>query len=87
MNDLFTLEFNEDQQMFHHNYGKSKHNTHGWFTVTDFCSDRESRIFEAYVNRIKKKKLTKYYVLRSFQEISGFISNLIEYNLSINESN
>ena len=85
MEDLFRLEFNENQQCFHHAYPqqKTEPNTHGWVTITDNCSDDEFDIFEAYVSRIKKEKLTLKYVLKSFSELKGFYSNLLEYGMII----
>jgi len=85
MEKLFRLEFNEKQQHFHHAYPLqyTKPNTHGWHTITDFCSDDEWYIFEAYVNRTKKRKLTLSYVLKSFFELQGFYSNLHEYKMQI----
>lgn len=85
MEQLFSLEFNEKQQMFHHRYPHQKHqpNTNGWYTITDFCSDDEWHIFEAFVNREKKRELTLEYVLKSFNELKGFYSNLLEYKMSI----
>ena len=85
MEKLFRLEFNEKQQAFHHAYPhqNKEPDTFGWHTVTDFCSDDEFHIFEAYVNRTKKRKLTLEYVLKSFSELKGFYSNLLEYKMSI----
>jgi len=86
MEQLFRLEYNEKQQAFHHAYPHQtwvRENTHGWYTITDFCSDEEFHIFEAYVNRVKKRKKSLEYVLKSFSELKGFMNNLSEYNLSI----
>lgn len=94
MEDLFRLEFNEKQQVFHHRYPhqtRVKENTFGWYTITEYCSDDEFHIFEAYINRDvphkrkmqKKPKLTLKYVLKSFLELKSFMKNLSEYNLSI----
>ena len=88
MEDLFRVEFNEKQQCFHHAYPhqKTEPNTHGWVTITENCSDDEFHIFEAYVNRIKKKKLTLEYVLKSFLELKGFYDNLLEYKMIIRKA-
>ena len=83
---LYRLEFNEEQQVFHMEmlspYAKEA-NTHGWFTITEYCSDIEFNIFEAYVNKTKHERLTKEFLLRCITEIAGFMNNLSEYNLVI----
>lgn len=83
----YRLEFNEKQQGFHleneHKDFMAKENTHGWITITDHCTDNEFHILEAYVNRIKKRKLTNEYVLMCLSEVKGFIKNLAEYGLQI----
>ena len=94
MEKLFRLEFNEKQQMFHHHYPHQTHvkeHSFGWHTITEYCSDEEFHIFEAYVNRdiphrrsmSKKPRLTLEYVLKSFLELKSFMRNLDEYKISI----
>jgi hypothetical protein len=91
MENLFRLEFNEKQQKFYHGYRNIKENTTGWCIITEYCSEDEFHIFEAYVNRVvphhrkfaKKEKLTLEYVLKSFIELNSFLDNLLEYNLQI----
>lgn len=83
MNDLFILEFNEDQQGFHHNYYKRPENTFGWITICEHCSDLESIVFESFLNRTKEKTFTKEHVVKSFNECKQFINNLTEYNIMI----
>jgi hypothetical protein len=90
MESLFRLEFNEKQQAFQHGYPHIK-NTKGWHIITEYCSEDEFHIFEAYVNRVvphhrkfaKKERLTLEYVLKSFIELNSFLDNLLEYNLQI----
>ena len=82
----FRLEFNEKQQAFHHAYPHQKHtipNTHGWVTIADYCTDDEFLIFECYLERIPKKKLTTEYVMQSMAEIKSFTNNLIKSNFGI----
>lgn len=83
----YRLEFNEKQQCFHlENEGKkcmAAENTHGWITITDHCTDDEFHILEAYVNRIKKRKLTNEYIFMCLSEVKGFVKNLAEYGLQI----
>ena len=83
MESVYRLEFNEKQQHFHLDRGTHDTNTHGWFTVFENCTDREFKIYEAFVNRVQKKKLTKEYLLKCAIEVKGFTSNLLEYNLII----
>ncbi len=85
MAQLYRLEFNEQQQKFHLNNYIHEENTHGWFTIFEYCTDLELRIYEAYVKRIKKKKLTKTYLLRCADEVKSFMSNLTEYKLNISK--
>ena len=83
MEITYRLEFNEQQQMFHLDSTMATENTHGWFTVYENCTDTEFRIYESFVNRGSQKRLTKEYILKSANELKVFISNLLEYNLSI----
>ena len=83
METTYRLEFNQNQQHFHLDRGNAEPNTHGWITITDHCTDYEFRIYESFVNRVKKKKITNEYALRCLTEIKGFISNLMEYGLTI----
>ena len=77
----FRLEYNEKQQLFHHNYTRIE-NTNDWFTVYEECTDIHFEIFESYVNRIPKTKLTKDYLVNSVTELQGFLDNLSQYKLS-----
>ena len=83
METTYRLEFNEKQQHFHLDNYTHDADMHGWFTITEHCSDMEFHRFEAYVNRTKVDKLTKEYLLKSLSEIKGFINNLMEYKLAI----
>jgi hypothetical protein len=80
---LYRLEFNETQQSFHLDNYTHDPDTHGWFTIADHCTDIEFWIFEAFVNRTQKQKLTREYLTRSLTELKGFLKNLSEYNLAI----
>jgi len=82
---LFRLEFNEKQQNFHLDNGTHKENTYGWVTITEYCTDLEFKILESYVNRIKKNKLSVFYVKKSLKELDQFMSNLMEYNITIDK--
>ena len=85
MAQLYRLEFNEQQQKFHLDFDSHEENTHGCFTIFEYCTDLEFRIYGAYVNRIKKEKLTKTYLLRCADEVKSFMSNLTEYKLNISK--
>ncbi len=83
MEQTYRLEFNEKQQHFHLDNYTHEPNTFGWVTLTEHCTDKEFKIFEAFINRNKSKRLTKEYVLRSFTELKGFYKNLLEYGIEI----
>lgn len=80
----YRVEFNENKQHFHLSYSRNHtENTNGYVTIIDKAADTQWRIFESFVNRTKRKKLTKEYVLNCVQEVEGFINNLSEYGLTI----
>ena len=82
MEILYRLEFSEEQQLFHlANKSTSTPNTHGWITINDNCSDVEFRIFESFVNRVKKNKLTNEFVKQQLVELNGFYNNISEYRI------
>ena len=88
MENLFRLEFNEKQQMFHHAHQNDvvEPNTFGWHTIAENCSYDENLIFKAFLYRKKKKKLTLDYVLTSFSELQSFWSNLSKYEMTIKKA-
>jgi hypothetical protein len=83
----FALEYNEEQQCFHHNYGQHPTEKNEWFTIFENCTDLEFQVYEAFVNRVPKKKITKDYLLKCAVEIKGFMSNLLEYGLVVSKIN
>jgi hypothetical protein len=86
MEKTYRLEFNEKQQNFHLDNFTHEEETHGWFTIFEHCTDLEFKIYESYVNRVPKKKLTKAYLLKCAIEVKGFMNNLLEYRLIVNHS-
>ena len=84
----FRLEFNEKQQNFHHSYPHQKRepNTHGWVTIAEFCTDDEFFIFETFINRKRKKKISTDYVLKSFSELKTFWNDLIKNGFGITKT-
>ena len=82
----YRLEFSEEQQQFHLGDCNHEPEPYGWFTIIDNCSDIEFKIFESYVNRIEKEKLTRAYLLGCLAEIEGLIKNLKDYNIIISQS-
>jgi len=86
MERIFRLEFNEQQQVFHKDDYTHEQNTYGWFTIFEFCTNLEFVIYKSYVNRIKKDKLTKNYLLQCAVEVKSFMINLLEYNISISQN-
>lgn len=87
MEQTYRLEFNEKQQQFHLNSGIQEPETHGWFTIAEHCTEIEFKVFEAYVNRIPQKKLTKEYLLKCLAEVTKFTLNLLEYKLAAKANN
>jgi hypothetical protein len=83
MERTFRLEFNEKKQKFHLDNYTHEENTNGFVTIIESCTDLEYRIFESYINKVKKRKLTVEYLLKCRHEIVGFINNLLEYNINI----
>lgn len=79
----FRLEFNEERQRFHLDLFRNKENTNGFVTIVGKCTDVEFWIYESFVNRVPKDKLTKEYVLECVIEVNGFLKNLNEYGLVI----
>jgi len=86
MEKTYRLEFNEKQQNFHLDNFAHEEGTHGWFTIFEHCTDIEFKVYEAFVNRIQNKKLTKEYLLKCAIEVKGFTNNLLEYGLVIGRS-
>jgi hypothetical protein len=81
------LEFNEQQQAFHLDYGRNDEDTFGWETIKKNHSDFEDLIFMSYVNRQGQKKHTTKQLRQSVIEIENFIENLAIYNLEITKKN
>ena len=61
--ETITLEFNENQQQFHHNDGSHELNTQGWVTIMENCTDEIGVNFTEYVEKLNgDKKLTLAFV-------------------------
>jgi hypothetical protein len=86
MKMTYRLEFNIKQQRFHLDRGTHKPNTYGWFTIFENCTDLEFQVYEAFVNRVPKRKHTKEYLLKCATEVKGFMNNLLEYGLIVGRS-
>jgi len=82
-NTLYRLEFNEEKQQFHLDRFRHEENTHGWRTISDYCTDLEFKVFEAFINRKRKNKFTVEYLLKSKSELIRFWDILLEYHLDI----
>ncbi|MDB4789584.1 hypothetical protein OAG47_01700 [Verrucomicrobiales bacterium] len=86
MEKKYRLEFNEAQQSFHLDNYTHTEGKHGWFTIFEYCTDLEFKVYESFVNRkLEKKKLTKEYLLKCAGEVKRFWDNLEEYKVEINE--
>lgn len=85
MFEFFRLEFNEEQQCFHHSYPHQNRepNTNGWFTVSAKCTDIEFKYFESFINRFGSQKFTKQLLIELKSEFEGFKHNLSEYGLHL----
>jgi hypothetical protein len=79
----YRLEFNEKKQQFHLDNFTHEENTHGWETIIGSCTDVEYKVLESYINRVKKRKITKAYLDKCIQELTTFSENLINYKLMI----
>jgi len=79
----YRIEFNEEQQKFHLDNGTGKLNSHGWFTVMDEATNKQFHVFESFVNRTNKSRLTRDYLLNCVTEFGGFLKNLNEYGYKI----
>ena len=82
----YRLEFNEAQQGFHLDNYTHEEGMHGWFTIFEHCTDIEFKVYESFVNRVHKKRLTKEYLLKCATEVKQFTNNLLEYRLTVNKS-
>ena len=75
------LYFNKkNKQLF---LGKLE-DTNGYVIIFDNCTRLEFKIYTSYVYRTKKKKASLECLLKSADELKGFMDNLIYYNLNIN---
>ena len=81
---VFRLEFNESSQQFHMDNYSHEANTYGWKTIMNECSDYQFYLIESFVNRVPNDKLTVTYIKQCIKELGGFINNLSQYQLQIN---
>ena len=81
---VFRLEFKESKQHFHMDNYTHEENTYGWETIMDECSDYQFHIIESFVNRVPNNNLTVAYIKQCIKELGGFINNLSQYQLQIN---
>jgi hypothetical protein len=44
--EIFTLEYNEEQGVFHHNHGQHEESTNGWIAVVPRCTLQYSFFYE-----------------------------------------
>jgi len=83
MEKKYRLEFNEKQQNFHLDNFTHEENTHGWFTIFESITGLEFKIYESFISRVPKEKLTKQYLLKCAEELKAFKKNLLKHNLTI----
>lgn len=79
----YLLEFNEEQQCFHNNDGRSTPNTFGWFTVLPECTDGIFYAFKAYINYKPNAIYTKSQMEDLAHKFQRFSDNLHLYALAI----
>jgi len=60
----FKLEFNEDQQSFHHNYGHNP-DVAGWEVIAYDCTDDQWHHFQNYLN---ENNVNPPYKIKDLQE-------------------
>ncbi len=78
----FKLEFSEKQQCFHHTSFRLTE-VEDWFTIYESCNDMEFHFFMCYVDRMKKTRLTKKYLMLCKDEVSKLILNMDEMGLYV----
>jgi hypothetical protein len=76
-------EFSEQQQWLRLDNGTHEANTHGFVTIFNHCTDIEFKVFEAFTNRLKKKKMTTERLLKDAKEVVAFWNALLEYGIDI----
>ena len=82
-NTLYRVDFNEEKQQFHLDKFRHEESAHGWRTILDCSTNSEFKVFEAFINRKRKKKFTVEYLLKSKSELIRFWDILLEYHLDI----
>jgi hypothetical protein len=78
--ELFTLEFNVRQQLFHFNYGDHEKNTMGWVTICDYCSEDEFKELEKVINNKPYKWLSISKIQDCLAESKNNLLKNIEQN-------
>lgn len=85
---IYRLDFNEVKQEFY--LGPKdiiEANTNGWVTVSNSITELEFKILGAYLNKTSKtNRQTVESLLVSIFEVSGFVKNLVDYNIDIVDS-
>lgn len=77
MKDKFTLEYNEEQQEWHHNFNNMQNvapNTHGWSTVLENC---DNFIF-LMMKGIMSNSMEKPYSIKDLKNVAKQAKNIVE---------
>ena len=76
---IFSLEFNEEKQAFHHNINHVKRpDENGWVTIIDSIDDKNWHILESFVNRIDGRIHTIASLKQDVKELKGFFDALTD---------
>lgn len=78
---LFRLEFKEEKQQFHLDNYTHEENTNGWYTIAEYCSDWEFKVFKEFLKTKRQEKFTNKELLEYKTEVAQFIQNLIDRKL------
>lgn len=80
MKKEFTLEFNVEQQLFHHNFGLQPYNSFGWVTVMEKCTDNEFGLLLNLLEPLSNKKMTLQEVIKVADILIDIKQNTFKIN-------
>lgn len=83
MEPKFNLEFNQEQQAFHENYGRDKPETFGWVTIVESCGGNQARLIEHHARTMQAGNMTLKGVQRAARAVNDIIEQLQTWGISI----
>ena len=81
--DHWNLEFNEEQQTFHHNHGRHQPYARGWVTVLEKSTWDEDLAIDAYLEIKHPGRKTTSQVLYSARLVRKWLKNLDDMGLEL----